>query len=107
MGYEEIYTSYKGRSACSRRGAYWRQHEPYCFLVDKEKKVAYALNRYYKRIGQDRDVGWINYPDVDGTDRIYLYNDGTRPFDNMKYCRDYITKVEDVKAHYRIVYDWD
>lgn len=105
MYYHTLYKAYKGRNACYRRGKYWRQFEPYCFEIDEQNRLAYAINRFYKKLGQDRDVGWIAYPE-NTTRRIYLYNDDTRPFDSMKDCKRYSIAYSDVNNAYCIKTDW-
>lgn len=103
-----MYRSYRGKNADAHRGEYWRQYEPYCFLLNREKKVAYPLNRFYKQIGQPKDVGWIEYPEHDNgrEGRIYLYNDGSQPFKSLNDCRVYIEKIQQVMNEFELKYSW-
>lgn len=80
MDYLDLYRSYKGKFACSKRGEYWRQFEPYCVLLNEESNEMYTLNRFYKKLGQPKYTEWIQYPVH--TTTIYLYDDGTKPFDS-------------------------
>ena len=83
---------------------------PYC-LVKQDDGRYIILNRIYKPLGifSQEWVDYGSYPirvkihkrlinklSIDGkgdTDRIYLYNDGTKPVRDKKYMEDYLAKV--------------
>lgn len=101
MDYNTLYDSFgKGRKADTKRAMYWRQYEPYCFLIDEDHKVAYPINRFYKKIGQPRETEYIYYPHH--TRMQWLYKDGKQPYFSKSDCSTYSQVVKDIYTKYQV-----
>ena len=72
---------------------YLRKYLPYCVEINKTNNSFYMLNRDYEYIGMDTKSP--PFQDYKNYNRIYLYKDGTQPFDNDNY-KIYISKYNKI-----------
>jgi hypothetical protein len=101
MDFIALYNSFgKGRKAETNRADYWRQYEPYCFLIDEDAQVAYPINRFYKQLGQPRETKYICYPHY--THMLYVYRDGIQPFFSKQNCIEYNRVIDDIHKTYKV-----
>ncbi len=76
---------------------YLRKNLPYIVEFNRKSKDYYLINRDYEYIGYDNVKSLTKIEtDIDktksdyGYDKIYLYNDGCKPWNDKQYMIDYI-----------------
>jgi hypothetical protein len=68
----------------------WRENMPYVVEINKDTRELYYINRGYQYINIGTKLNPHNWTN---NERIYLYNDDTRPWDNNIYKSQYIEKL--------------
>lgn len=101
MDYKLLYDSFgKGKAASLKRADYWRRYEPYCYRINEETNTAYPVNRYYRPLGNPKESVFVKPPPYTLT--IYVYNDGTKPFESKRDCLNYAVKIEEITSKYDV-----
>ena len=71
----------------------FRQECPYGYQIDEETKKAYPFNRHYQKLGNWNEM-------KNNTERVYLYNDGMKPWESSKNLSLYEEKDKEIREKY-------
>lgn len=76
-----------------------RKNLPYIIEVNIDTKDYYLLDRDYSYMGYDniKSLTELN-ENYNNFERIYLYNDGCKPWNGKKFMLDYINKYKSEKT---------
>ena len=72
-----------------------RKNFPYCLEINNKTNEVYYINRDYEYIGFNTK----NFSDIRGDSvdfkRTYIYDDGSKPWCNMKNYNDAVNKIQE------------
>lgn len=80
---------------------YDRKFMPYGFDLDKTNKKAYPFNRFYTYLGSEKGV-W-RHPPASTDERIFLYKDNCKPWENNRNWQSYQQELSKIKSEYEII----